>query len=115
MKLLLSPEAGDDLKGIRKYISDELENPAAAKRTVAKIIKGIRGLVRFPDRGAPLSSVLEIRTDYRFLVCGKYLTFYRCEKNTVYVVRVLYGKRDYMKILFGDPPEIEEESDSTDI
>ena len=32
----------------------------------------------------------------------KYLTFYRVLDETVYVDRVVYGKRDYMRLLFHD-------------
>jgi plasmid stabilization system protein ParE len=48
--------------------------------------------------------VLNVETDYRFQVCGNYLIFYRLEQGTVYIIRVLYGKRDYMRLLFGEQP-----------
>ena len=80
----------------------ELENPAAAFNTVSKIMKTIRGLESFPDSGSLLSPILEMPTVYRFLVSGSYLVFYRHEGDSVYIVRVLYGRRDYMKILFGE-------------
>ena len=109
-ELHISPEAKDDLQGIKEYIKTELENSVAAVNTVSKIIKSIRGLKDFPDIGTPLSSIVDIPNNYRFLVCGSYLAFYRHEDDYVYVVRVLYGKRDYMKILFGstvaEEPEI---------
>ena len=38
---------------------------------------------------------------YRFLVCGNYIAYYREDETAVYVVRILYGGRDYVKILFG--------------
>lgn len=97
-KLHISPKAHDDLLSIKKYISNEIENPDA---TVNKITKAIRGLAMFPDRGAPLSSIVDLQTDYRFLVSGSYLVFYRHDGGDVYIVRVLYGRRDYVKILFG--------------
>ena len=52
--------------------------------------------------GPSLSSIVDIDTDYRFLVCGKYLTFYRYENDIVYIDRIIYGKRDYISILFGN-------------
>ena len=81
-ELRLSPEAQADLEEIKAYIAEELENPALA--------------------GAPLSSVADVESDYRFLVSGNYMVFYRAYGNTVYVDRVLYGRRDYMRVLFGD-------------
>lgn len=52
--------------------------------------------------GAPLFSIIDIETDYRFLVCDSYLIFYRYDDEVIYVVRVLFGRRDYMHILFKD-------------
>ena len=101
----LSADAKEDLKSIRAYISEELDNPAAAKNTVDRIISRMRQLEQFPMMGAALSSVIEPETDYRFLVSGNYLVFYRIEKANVYVDRILYGKRDYLKILFKDTTE----------
>jgi len=110
-KLHISPEARSDLRGIKEYIEAELENPTAAVDAVSKITKAIRGLVNFPDSGALLSSITNIPNNYRFLVCGSYLVFYRHENGNVNVVRVLYGRRDYMKILFGNMPEDDPEAD----
>jgi plasmid stabilization system protein ParE len=104
-KLHVTPEAQDDLHSIKEYISVELANPGAALNTVSKITKAMRRLIDFPDGGVPLSSVTDIPNNYRFLVCGSYLVFYRHESGNVYIIRVLYGRRDYMKILFGDTPE----------
>ena len=98
--LHVSPEALVDLQEIRKYITDELDNPTAAKRTVAGITKAMRRLKRFPASGAPLASHVDIQTDYRFVVYGNYLVFYRHSGNAVMVSRVIYGKRDYISILF---------------
>ena len=108
-KLHYAPEAKNDLADIKEYISGELASPIAAKNTVSRITKRIRNLERFSDMGTPLSSIVGIDTDYRFLVCGHYLAFYRTEGNNVYINRVLYGKRDYVAILFGDLPENEPE------
>jgi toxin ParE1/3/4 len=51
---------------------------------------------------------LDMQTDYRFLVCDSYLIFYRCEDEVVFVSRILYGRRNYTHILFGDLPKDEE-------
>ena len=97
-----SPEAIEDLNRTKKYIAEDLCNKQAAENTIAKIFENIRLLSDFPASGSPLSSIVNIETDYRFLVCGNYTAFYRYEQNTVYVSRVLYGRRDFMRILFGE-------------
>jgi plasmid stabilization system protein ParE len=52
---------------------------------------------------------MDIDTDYRFLVSGNFLAFYRIDENDVHIIRVLYGRRDYTAILFGEPPQDETE------
>ena len=86
----------------RSYIAKNLENPSAAISTVRIITKDIRRLREHSLIGASLSSIADVESDYRFLVTGSYLTFYRVLDNDVYVDRVLYGRRDYLRILFGD-------------
>ena len=99
-KIVLSFDAKNDLKDIKKYISNDLDNDIAANNTISKITKSIRRLEEQPLISTPLSSVIEFDTNYRFLVCGNYMVFYRLENNTVFVSRIIYGRRDYMKILF---------------
>lgn len=102
-EIKFSPEAINDLQQTKAYIIEELCNEQAAVNTVAKITKRIRMLADFPESGAPFSSVIDIETDYRFFVCGNYTAFYRVENSIVYIVRILYGRRDFVRILFGEP------------
>jgi len=104
-KLQISPLANDDLLSIKEYIEQELGNPTAATSTIAKIIKSLKMLTTFPLSGVLLSSTIDIETDYRFVVSRNYISFYRYIDDTVFVNRVLYAKRDYVKILFGDIEE----------
>ena len=104
-KIHLSCEAQDDLAEIKSYISTELDNPAAALRTVDRVTKSIRILQTHAGAGALLSSIANVDSDYRFLVSGSYMSFYRVNGSDVYVDRVLYGRRDYLRILFGDAQE----------
>lgn len=104
-EIKFSPESISDLKEIRKYISDDLENKVAADNTVALILEEIKSLSTFPKSGSPLSSIVKISTDYRYIACKNYMVFYRCENDAVYVSRILYGKMNYMKVLFGDIDE----------
>lgn len=101
-KVSFSPEAVDDLKEIKQYIKDELCNEQAAKNTVAKILKKVKMLSDFPESGSSLSAIIGFDTDYRYLICDNYIAFYRIENKNVLIVRVLYGRRNYMQILFGD-------------
>ncbi len=95
-----SPKAQNDLDEIWEYISFELCNPQAAENTVNKIMDTVDKLESFSETGALLSSVIDIESDYRFLTCGNYMVFYRVNEQDVYIDRVLYGRRDYLRILF---------------
>lgn len=99
-ELKISPAAIDDLKEIRAYITNELCNPSAAENVIDKIMKCISRLEAFPLMGAPLDLSVDFPTDYRFVICSDYAAFYRYNNNIVYVVRILYGKRDYARLLF---------------
>lgn len=101
-RLQYSPEALNDLDEIWTYIFKELKNPIAAQNTVDGVMDAIEKLKDFSEIGVPLSSVTEIESDYRFLVCKNYLIFYYVNGEEVRVVRILYGGRDYLRILFGD-------------
>lgn len=102
--LNLSQEAQNDLAEIKAYIDEGLLNPSAALAIISKITKSLRILRTYVKAGAPLSSIADVESDYRFLVSGNYLSFYRAYGNEVYVDRILYARRDYMRVLFGDIP-----------
>ncbi len=100
--LYLSPDAQNDLAEIKSYITKDLENPQAAMSVVSKIMKTIRLLRERALIGTPLSSTADVSTDYRFLVSGSYMVFYRASGKDVFIDRVLYGRRDYLRILLGE-------------
>lgn len=100
-----SPQAIEDLRETKAYITNELYSAQAAENTISKIMNRIRILADFPESGPPLSSIIDVDTNYRFLVCGNYTAFYRYEDGIVYIVRILYGRRDFMRILFEEPEE----------
>lgn len=76
--------------------------PSAAAQTAKGILKGITRLKEQSGIGAPLSSMVPVESEYRFLVYGNYLTFYRVVAQDVYIDRILYGRRNYLAVLFGD-------------
>lgn len=99
-EIKFSPAAITDLLEIKAYIIEESSDQLAANKTVGKILKRINALEDFPLSGPSLSSIVESKTDYRFLTCGHYKAFYRIENGIVYIIRILYGRRDFMTLLF---------------
>ena len=104
-KLRINPLATEDLIEIKNYITRELENPTAAINVVRKIIDSYEKLKEFPMMGADLSVKVNIKTDFRYLVSGNYIVFYRVDNEYVSIYRILYAGRDYLRILF--PNEID--------
>ena len=106
-ELVVSSLARADMREIGDYISRELRNPDAALRMIRRFQKAMLPLREFPVMGSPLLADGKQGAPYRYLVCGSYLIFYHASAEAVHIDRVLYGRRDYMALLFGD--KLEEE------
>ena len=101
-KIHYSPESRRDLDDIWDYIVSELQNRSAAERVINRIIDAVDPLKNFAEMGSPVSSIADVGTDYRFLVSGNYMVFYRVQDSDVHIDHVLYGRSDYMSALFKD-------------
>lgn len=101
MKILVTPAALQDLKDIQSYIADDLSNPTAAVNTVKKIISTYKKLSDTPLMGTLLQQSIHLDIPFRFLVSGSYLIFYKVTDN-VEIHRIIYARRDYIRILFND-------------
>ena len=101
-KIVYSPKARNDLDEIWTYISEKLLNPSAAEATVNGILDTMDMLQAQAEIGKPLYFSSDLFSGYRFLVYKNYLAFYRTSEDTVYIDRIIYGKRDYMRLLFRD-------------
>lgn len=100
-KLHYSDEALEDLADISLYINNQLQNPIAAANTVEGIFRTVRRLKNFPNAGAIVYFSNGSDSGYRFIMYKSYMIFYRVNGTDVFVDRIVYGRRDYMKILFG--------------
>ena len=97
----ITEPAEKDLYEIAAYISKELLEPETAKNVVSKIAKEIITLEDIPLRNA---LVIDDRLAYkgiRKLLVDNYIVFYAIteESNTVTIIRILYSKRDWLKLL----------------
>ena len=99
--VLLSPSAEKDLREIRAYVAQESGDEATAARQISRITANLRLLREQPQMGTPLTAIIGMVTDYRYLVCGSYYAFYKHSKDTVYIIRILHCARDFIRILFG--------------
>lgn len=101
-KINFSALAINDLKDIKTYINEDLCDEKASNNVISSILASIKMLNDYPQSGSPLSSIINIDTDYRFLVCDNYKVFYKYENNVVNVYRIINSRRDFMQILFKD-------------
>jgi len=99
--LKYSPEALKDLDEIWEYINSDLCNPDAADHTINAILDKTEALRQFPYIGSPLDTISRIHSDYRFVSANNFLAFYRVQDEEVYIDRILYGRRDCLRILLG--------------
>lgn len=97
----LSQKAADDLDGIVSYIASELSNPQAAADFLSRLEKVIDEIRSFPESGAPVNNEFLSNTKLRKKTVGSYLLDYLSvpETETVYIVRIVYGKRNMEEIL----------------
>jgi addiction module RelE/StbE family toxin len=102
MKLRINPIALQDLQEIKAYIADELCNIDAAIDTLKSIVASYKHLLDFPMMGKALTDTINIPTDYRFIVSGKYLVFYKIEEEFISIYRIFNSRQDFIKILFAD-------------
>jgi len=100
--LKISPEAVRDLAEIKRYITVDLKNGTAADRVVRRILTSQQILTEYAEAGRTLASKTGSPSELRMLSCEKHIAFYRVEGRTVYVARIINGRQDYLRILFGE-------------
>lgn len=100
----ITEAAQRDFENIYTYVSDNLCNRQAASRLVAFLDKNIRTLANMPE-GYPLANDEYLRNmGIRFISVKNYIVFYTVNSSNqkVYIIRVLYGKRNWIDILQKD-------------
>lgn len=64
------------------------------------MISDIRKLEEYPLLGVDLGKLIDVPSEYRYLLTEKNYIFYHIELDKIRVVRVLYEQQDYMTQLF---------------
>ena len=89
--------AEDDINDIVSYVA--ADNQDAALKLVDRIEQKLGQLAVNPHSGSSASESGLALLGYRYLVVDNYLIFYVIEGPTVLIHRVLYGARDYRRLL----------------
>ena len=100
-EVCLSKSAENDLAGIVRYISNQLNAPATAVKMVDEIEKAIINLAYMPKRCAPITDERLALKGYRKLQIKNYIAFFTIDESdmTVQIKRILYAARDWRNIL----------------
>ncbi len=100
-KLVVTKPAENDLTDILQYISKELSAPKAASDFLDEVLKCYDNVSANPLMYALCDNDKLKNKNYRKAIIKNYIMFYRIEKqsNTIYIMRFIYGRRDYMNIL----------------
>ena len=90
-----------DLSNAADYIEFVLLNPQAADDLLDEAESKIGELSTFPEKFALVDDPVLKAWGIRFTLVKNYIAFYVIseENHTVYIVRFLYGKRDWITIL----------------
>lgn len=100
MRVVFSAAAEQDLDGLYSYISNELQNPIAARNLATKLLRRTQSLATFPEMGPGLENIDRRLGDYRYLLVDNYLVIYKVTDQAS-VVRILYARSDYVQVLQG--------------
>lgn len=95
-----SPEAIKDMDDIFKDVHTASCNLEITQKYLDELQDKLESMALHPKTGTPLFYE-ELFTGYYSVRFKEYLAFYRLEENIMFVDRVLFRKRDYMRILFG--------------
>lgn len=93
--------ARHDLRNIYEYIAYDLLVPETAAGQTQRILKKIRTLEEMPMRFRLYDEEPWFSEGLRFFPVDNYLVFYLLDesKNTVNIVRIMYGGRDIRRKL----------------
>jgi addiction module RelE/StbE family toxin len=97
----LTERAINDLTVIDDYISKELNAPLAAEKMMEAAEEALAKLSFSPQSYPKVRDDRLSAKGYRWLGIKHYLAFYTIDElgKTVYVERILYGRRDWQGIL----------------
>ena len=95
--LRILPLFEEDLNSIVDYISDQLQNPTAARNLVNDVEAAIMKRLPNAESFAPYQSVTVHSHPYYYIQIHNYLVFYVVIDDVMEVRRIVYSRRDMTK------------------
>lgn len=106
-KLKYSPDAREKLKQIKQYVGQKF-GTGTANKVIREMMKSIRDLQKFENKGVSLESILGIPCNYRMLYVQHNYVFYQVDADVIKVTDIFNEKEDFMWKLFGIKTTTEE-------
>ena len=100
-KLYITKKAEKDILSAVDYIRNVLHNKQAAARLLEKVEKSIGELAFMPQTHKIVDDLILKKQGIRFITIGNYMAFFTINETekSVHIIRFLYGKRNWLKIL----------------
>lgn len=98
-KIEYSRDSKQDLVRIKKYIKYNLQEPKIAENLINKIRDGIEKLRDDPEIYSIIDEDIIKRLEIRKILIENYIVFYRIKNQTIEIVRIMYGKRNWISLL----------------
>ena len=94
-----SKEAKEDLIGIKQYIKYNLQEPELANKLMSKIRMSIKTLKDNLEIYAIIDDDIIRKLERRKLIVNNYIVFYRIKNDSIEIVRIMYGRRNWINLL----------------
>ena len=100
-RIIITPDAIDDLVELRDYIADVLLAPETALQYIQTIRREIGTLSRMPARHKCIDLEPWRSRGVRKIIVKNFYVYYRIDDpaGAVYVLNVIYARRDQLKAL----------------
>ena len=95
-----SPVAIKDLDDVFEDVLTASKDIEIAHKYLEELQDKVDSMVKRPKTGTPLYYD-DLFTGYYSVRFKEYLAFYRLDETRILVDRILFRKRDYMRVLFG--------------
>lgn len=94
-----SKESKQDLINIKTYIKYNLQEPSIAQNLVYKIREEIDKLRINPEIYEIIDDDVIKKLEIRKIIVDNYIVFYRIRNSSIQIVRIMYGKRNWINLL----------------
>lgn len=94
-----SKESKQDLIGIKQYIKYNLQEPEIAQKLITKIRTQIDSLKYSTEIYAIIDDDIIKKLEIRKLIVDNYIVFFRIKNDSIQIVRIMYGRRNWINLL----------------